>query len=68
MIDINNINKLKIGNREDIKNFLLKRGIDIDEAYKSSLGVMDEGLKRATIDSSSENFKLYIVEYSNNNF
>lgn len=56
MIDINNINKLKIGNREDIKNFLLKRGIDIDEAYKSSLGIMDEGLKRATIDSSSENF------------
>ena len=56
MIDINNINKLKIGNREDIKNFLLKRGIDIDEAYKSSLGVMGEGLKRATIDSSSENF------------
>ena len=56
MIDINNINNLKIGNREDIKNFLLKRGIDIDEAYKSSLGVMDEGLKRATIDSSSENF------------
>lgn len=56
MIDINNINKLKIGNREDIKNFLSKRGIDIDEAYKSSLGVMDEGLKRATIDSSSENF------------
>lgn len=56
MIDVSNINKLKIENKEDVKKFLSKNQIDIDAAYKSSFGVIDEGLKRATMDSSSENF------------
>ncbi len=50
MIDINNINKLKIGNREDIKNFL----------------VMNKVTKKPTQAKKKEIEYTYKLSYNNN--